>query len=113
MNKNIAIKLNNDTLKIVDASGATFVDIYIPEMFTLMHVDSRDKDIDYLGDIIEDISNKKVIIKSYTLMGKIVYDFDIANGATWKDYPRSEAITKSIIKKIGKTKIIGYLEICE
>jgi hypothetical protein len=111
MRKNISVKLGSQHLIIIDESGDSNVDIYIPNLFPLMQIDSRDSGVNYIDGIINDINQKRLKVFAYKLVGKVVYDFKVSEGSEWNDYPRPQTLLKSIVKLLGRAKMIGYLEI--
>lgn len=111
MTKIVNVKLNQQQLKIIDESGASYVNIYIPGMFQLMQIDANEQDADYLGDIVRDIKNHKLEVVKFQLAFMRHYDFIVKEGSTWNDYPRPHSLLNSVARRFGRATKVGYLEL--
>jgi len=110
--KTIHIQLNKTPYVIEDDSNSRHIGIYIPGLFQLMHVDYRDKEDNFLQDIVQDIAQSKITVYQYSLAGIKMFDFEVQD-STWNDYLRTLSISKQLLKRFGKKKKIGNIELQE
>ncbi len=111
MERKLPIKVGTKHYEIIDERGDNFVNIYIPKLTQLFQIDSLDKDIDYIGDIISDIENKRLELYEYKFLGFKYFDIKIRTGSAWSDYPKSQTPLKALVKKVGTAYKIGFIEL--